>query len=624
MFFDRTISAGSANARKRPAQTVMFPAPKAGLTENDNIANPNAEGAQALDNFYPSTDGARLRRGTELHATIDTDGTDEVRWMDAYEFGATSQLFAANATSIFDVTSPASATVEPTPVITGQSNGNYTSDQFSTAGGHFLMMVNGVDDMLGYDGSYWYNVSTAGVDILLYDGQTEAFAADFSSEFGSGTFTAGETLTGGASGHTATIQRVYDNGTTGALLITGKTGVFQNDETITGSGGGTAVANGTATAGWPAITGVDTSAISHIWHHKSRIWMVEEGTFSVWYLATDARSGTATEFPLKGVFHEGGSLLFGATWSLDSGSGLDDVCLFVTTEGEIAVYQGTDPSSASTWSLVGVYQMGRPLHKNAWFHAGGDIAVTTDDGIVPISVAVREDRAALTGKAVTYPIEDRWRRYVRAWGESEKAFEVIHWQQEAMLLVSMPKLDGEADFCLVANSRTGAWARFTGYDARVWGMLGNRCFFGTSTGTIVECEIGGKDVGDAAYVGRWVPRFTSQKAPYCKQALHARVLAVTDRTFEPQLFAMADFSQDWPSAGSATVSDADDVWGTGIWDESEWGVAGDTFTGLTSWQGVAAVGCYLVPGVHIVSGTTAAHSIQLAAMWLQYEEGNPF
>lgn len=612
MFFDRTASAGSANARKRPAQTVMFPAPKRGLVENDNIAMPNAEGAQALDNFYPSTDGARLRRGTELHATIDDDNTDEVRWMGAYEYGATQKLFAASATKVFDVTSPADAAVEETPVISGQTNGDYASVQFSTAGGHFLCMVNGADNMLGYDGTYWYNVSSAAVDILLYDG-------------GTGDFTAGQVVTGGTSGHTATIQRVVElTATTGALLITGKTGTFTNDEAITDPLTGAAVANGTATVGWPAVTGVATTALSHVWNHKSRMWFVEEGTMSAWYFAVDARSGALTEFPFDGVFHNGGSLLFGATWSLDSGSGLDDVCLFVSTEGEIAVYQGTDPSSASTWALVGVYQMGRPLHKNAWFHAGGDVAVTTDDGIVPISVAVREDRAALTGQAVTYPIEDRWRRYVRAWSETEKAFEVIHWQREAMLLVSMPQLDGEAYFCLVANSRTGAWARFTAYDARVWGLLGDRCFYGTSTGTIVECEVGGKDVGNAAYVGRWVPRFTSQKAPYCKQALHARVVATTDRDFEPELFALADFSQDWPSAGSSTVAEADDVWGTGVWDESQWGVAGDTFRGLSRWQGVAAVGCYLVPGVHIVSGSTASHNIQLAAMWLQYEEGNPF
>lgn len=352
--------------------------------------------------------------------------------------------------------------------------------------------------------------------------------------------------------------------------------------------------------------------------------MIEEGTMSAWYLGVDAIAGTATEFSVDGVFHHGGSLLFGATWSLDSGSGLDDVLLLVTTEGEVAVYQGTDPSSASTWSLVGVYQIGRPLHNRAWVHAGGDVLVVTDDGIVPISVAVKQDRASLGEVAATYPIEDTWRRYVKLWGESERAFEVVHWQKEAMFFVSMPQVSGVEDFAMVANSRTGAWSKFTAYDARCWATMGDRCFYGTSTGTVVECEVGGVDVGSAPYTGIWVPRFTSQNVPYEKSALHARVQAITNRDFVPVLSAQGNFTVDLPNAGSASVEESGDTWGTGVWGTSTYGTGSASFTALSQWQGVSGNGIYLVPALQVVSGSTGSHDIQIAAMWLQYEEANPF
>src|SRR5690606_5522465 len=126
-----------------------------------------------------------------------------------------------------------------------------------------------------------------------------------------------------------------------------------------------------------SITGVDTDTLSHVWKYSSRLWFVGED-MSAWYLPALAVGGAATEFPLQGVFSKGGALLFGAAFSYDAGDGLDDYCVFFTTEGEFALYQG-DP--ADTMTKVGVYEIGRPLHKNAHFRAGGDVGVLTDDGI---------------------------------------------------------------------------------------------------------------------------------------------------------------------------------------------------------------------------------------------------
>ena len=67
---------------------------------------------------------------------------------------------------------------------------------------------------------------------LLYDGQTT-------------NFTAGTTVTGQTSGHTATIQHVIDDGSTGTLRLSGATGVFQDNENLQVSAVTYAQANGT-------------------------------------------------------------------------------------------------------------------------------------------------------------------------------------------------------------------------------------------------------------------------------------------------------------------------------------------------------------------------------------------
>ena len=106
-----------------------------------------------------------------------------------------------------------------------------------------------------------------------------------------------------------------------------------------------------------------------------------ENSLSVWYLPVKSIGGAATEIDLGAVFRKGGSLMFGATWSLDSGSGLSMTCASSSRPtARLVVYQGTDPASSSTWALTGVYDIAPPLNKHAYFQAGGDLAILTDDG----------------------------------------------------------------------------------------------------------------------------------------------------------------------------------------------------------------------------------------------------
>ena len=67
---------------------------------------------------------------------------------------------------------------------------------------------------------------------LDYDGQTTDF-------------TIGATLTGGTSGATGTISADQDDGASGTLILSSITGTFSDNETITGSSGGSATADGT-------------------------------------------------------------------------------------------------------------------------------------------------------------------------------------------------------------------------------------------------------------------------------------------------------------------------------------------------------------------------------------------
>ena len=70
---------------------------------------------------------------------------------------------------------------------------------------------------------------------------------------------------------------------------------------------------------------------------------------SLWYLPLNSISGAASEFPIGNFLQKGGKIVAIIPWTIDSGHGSDDLFCILSSEGEIAVYSGTDPASLTTW-----------------------------------------------------------------------------------------------------------------------------------------------------------------------------------------------------------------------------------------------------------------------------------
>lgn len=131
------------------SDTRAFPPPTAGWLAAGNNITPVYEGAEVLDNWFPTARGARLRRGSRLHGTLD----DVPVTMFTYLSGDTSDLLCATETDIFDMTAPADPEVTPTAALASQTSGDWSTAQISTTGGDFLVGVNGSDDGWVYNGS---------------------------------------------------------------------------------------------------------------------------------------------------------------------------------------------------------------------------------------------------------------------------------------------------------------------------------------------------------------------------------------------------------------------------------------------------------------------------------------
>lgn len=569
-------------ARRSQAAQISLPAPVAGIVESTPVSMKGELTAEWIENFLPTTRGLKVRGGTQEHADVGS----AVKAMFSYAAGTTSYLFASTATAIYDVTT---STTDDTPLVSGVTSGDWSVQQMGTSGGQYLVAVNGTDLGQIYNGTTWQPWTDEAVNVLAYDALTADFAV-------------GETVTGGTSGASAEILGLArTDGTTGNLYLgTVTSGPFQDNETIT-SAGGSADANGANSAGSAlTVTGVATSDLSYVWQHQNRLFLIEDDSLIAWYLPAGSVGGTAQDINLSGVFKEGGNLLFGATWSLDSGDGLDDKCVFVTTEGEVAIYSGTDPSSASTWSLEGRYDIGRPLGRTAFARIGGDVLIATDDGIVPLSAVLTKDTADLSLSAVTRAIRNTWAIEVE---RATSDVQLVKWTTGELLLVVLP----EAARMITANLQTTAWAIQTGWYGDCAATLGASAYVGGSDGKIKEINVTGADMGET-FTCKVCFAFDEFGDPVrYKAASMVRAAYYADNSFNAKYSVSVDYNVEFPSAPSvaaAALNSDSLVWGTGNWGEKNWALEiEDPTTGLVDyWASVSGVGFALAPVVQISSG----------------------
>lgn len=369
----------------------------------------------------------------------------------------------------------------------------------------------------------------------------------------------------------------------------------------------------------PAITGVTTSGFAFVFVFKSRLFFLNK-TMTAYYLGVDAIGGAASSLSLNGVFSKGGHILMGGTWSSDAGDGIDDYCVFISTKGEVAVYSGTDPSSSSTWALVGVYNATEPLGQNAMFKAGGDLLVATEAGIVALSEALNKDVTDLTLAAVTKAIEPEWRREVSS--RRSLPWELLKWSANNMLVVSQPRVSDSTDAqCLVANLETGSWCRFTGWDVRCVGLFNGRGYFGANDGCVYLMEASGGDDGEP-YTGVYVGQFDHfNSAGLTKTVRQARATYLTAADFNAKLSASANYSISLPSAPNSVADYSVDEWDVGKWDEMLWDAGTSYYTTTSRWVSIGKTGYAIAPQLQITSGMTPLPRIELVAIDMTYERG---
>lgn len=334
----------------------------------------------------------------------------------------------------------------------------------------------------------------------------------------------------------------------------------------------------------PAVTGVTTSTLVHINMHKNRVWFVQKNTLKAWYLPSNAVGGAAAALDLSSVAQLGGNLVAMATWTIDAGYGVDDLAAFITDKGEVIVYRGTDVSSANTWALVGVWQMGAPIGRRCFMKYSGDLLIITQDGVVPMSGALQSSRVN-PRVAVTDKIQTAMSQSATTYG-GNFGWQLAHFAQANQLYLNVPIAEGDSQQQYVMNTITKAWCNFTGWEANCFEIFNDELFFGGNT--VVAQAWSGLDDNDANIPGDVLQAFNYFRTPgLLKRMTMMRPTLLTDGT--PATFAGVNVDFDTSdTTGSLSFSPTSyGIWDVGLWDTAIWGGSAAV---QRAWTGANGIG----------------------------------
>lgn len=242
------------------------------------------------------------------------------------------------------------------------------------------------------------------------------------------------------------------------------------------------------------ITGPTIADIRFIVVHKQRIWLIEEDDTKAWYLPVGSIGGTAVEFYFGSKFRHGGNLEGLFNWTIDGGDGVDDMLVAVSRAGDVLPYKGADPSSATTWELVGNYFIGE-IPKGPFFGTehGGELFLLSINGVVSMNDLLQGVNSnVLLANAEDNSIAGKISGDIRALMKTlllQPGWAIRAIPGEGGLLISIPEVASSPPIQYYYNFSQHGWGLWRDVPMTCFDTWNGTVFFGTDDNRVCSMDV---------------------------------------------------------------------------------------------------------------------------------------
>ena len=335
-----------------------------------------------------------------------------------------------------------------------------------------------------------------------------------------------------------------------------------------------------------AYTGIaDNANLYDVCVYKERLYFIDKNNQSFWYGATGTLTGALTEFEVGDFLVKGGYLQAISSWTTNTGSGMQDLLVLISSEGEILTYSGTDP--ATDFALEGRFFIPRPIgQRRCAKNIGADLFILHREGVTSLGSLMQGVDASGAYTQFNDLIAPTYSRATQQYGDNT-GWELCFYPSANWALINVPTSSDTNAYQHVMNTKTNAWCRFTGMRAVTWVEYNNSIYFGGVDGKVYQANYGGND--------NELPITVKIKFPFNYFNIRDKIKLF--HTASLQIMSSSDISfnlsmdvdgQDGAVDGSATVSTGDaSEWDTSDWDTTDWGAEDQYFT---NWEGLYGIG----------------------------------
>lgn len=307
---------------------------------------------------------------------------------------------------------------------------------------------------------------------------------------------------------------------------------------------------------------------------KSRLWFVERDSNNAWYLPAGNITGAAAKLNLdrSAQFRQGGGLVGLWNWTLDGGIGIDDHLVAISHGGDVAIYQGTDPASAGTFSLKGTWNAGAVVSgRNIASNFGGDVLIITQSGLRPLSQLVAGGDGM--GTYATGKIANLFSELAQERGELPGWGIHIH-PKDNVLLVTVPTEEGEPTEQLAMSLWNRSWSRYRDLPISAACVWDKKLYLGDTDGAVhvTDGYVDGITLADPfAFTPIQWGGITAFKAAGARgvQLQTIRTTILSQSTRPPHRVA-ARYNFDMTEVGDVSAEGGPNSWDVGEWDEATW------------------------------------------------------
>lgn len=352
------------------------------------------------------------------------------------------------------------------------------------------------------------------------------------------------------------------------------------------------------TSGWINRTpaGLPTTTLKTVSVWKQRVFFTCEADTRIYYFHNvNVVDGNTSPFTMGAQLRNGGYIAGLINWTLDAGVGIDDHLVVIGSQGDVAVWQGTDPQNANDFALRGIWYCG-PVPKYGRFFTsfGGDVMILSDMGLVPLSKLVNGQFVETT-PGPAQKIQTLLSPLVSDL-ISSPTWDIFIAPASEVMVIKVPNQVSGGYRQFAMNVNTASWCTFSGLPMHCTTILNGVLYFGTDDGTVCKGLYGSldgvlqDDTGGSLVEGDVQTAFNAFDTPgLLKRFGLVRPIFIAPEVPSVKARVNTQYAFTGVEGSPSFTNNSEALWDAALWNDAAWVGTANTYQ---AWVGTTGLGYY--------------------------------